>query len=382
MATGFGLANRFRPKAIAVETISNSPDEDAPRRIAPLAPVLFRKDSDEAASIQRVLRSPQPGPRNLPYCLHLIRLYGWGSIPGPHFTNGREVLAALTDLASSERYFGEPAFFQTRSGIRYRTLDVATASGAENHRDVCLATFAEAGLPLSTEFTTPKETFHLRDLLRDSVQNFHLQQKELPWTAIAYALYPSVGSRWTNRFGESFGWDELTEALLTAPFERNSCGGTHLLYALMLIRRTDRPLSTSVRAKLEERLKAAITSAIARQAADGHWPADWWADAPSKPVGDNRKIDDSNFTRLLITGHLLECLTFAPPGLQTPPEVYRRAARWLCRVLPDDRIDSKVSICPRTHAVCAVRNLVEANRNEVANRLPGPENVAGDVRLL
>ncbi|HEY7424958.1 MAG TPA: hypothetical protein VH682_12075 [Gemmataceae bacterium] len=131
--------------------------------------MLFGKDSDEAVCIQRVLSSPQSGPRNLPYCLHLVRLYGWGSMPGPHFTNGREVLAALTDLAASERYFGEPVFFPTRSGIRYRTLEVASAQGAENHRDVCLATFAEAGLPLSTEFTTPKETFHLRERWRLSI---------------------------------------------------------------------------------------------------------------------------------------------------------------------------------------------------------------------
>jgi hypothetical protein len=366
VAVGFGLTKWSRTKATAAEAASNNLDGDAPRRVGSLAPVLFGNDTDEAVCVQRLLRSPQPGPRNLPYCCHLLRLYGWGSMPGPHFTSGREVLAALTDLSASERYFGEPAFFQTRSGIRYRTLDVASANGAENHRDICLATFAEAGLPLSTEFTTPKETFHLRDLLRDSVQNFHLQQKELPWTAIAYALYPSVGSRWTNRFGESFGWDDLTEALLAAPLERGSCGGTHLLYALTIIRRveeTDRLLSTSVRAKLDERLKALIASACVRQAADGHWPMDWWADMVSKPGVPKQRVDESLFDRLLITGHLLECLTLSPPEFQPPVEMYRRAARWLCRALQDDRMDSKVSICPRTHAICAVRSLVETNRN-------------------
>jgi hypothetical protein len=366
VAIGFGLTKWSRTKATAEETLSNNLDADAPRHVGPLAPVLFGKDSDEAVCIQRLLRSPQPGPRNLPYYLHLLRLYGWGSMPGPHFTSGRDVLAALTDLATSERYFGEPAFFPTRGGIRYRPVVIASGNGAENHRDVCLATFAEAGLPLSAEFTTPKETFHLRDLLRDSVENFHLQQKELPWTAIAYALYRHPGSRWTNKFGETFGWDDLTEKLLAAPFERGSCGGTHLLYALTVIRRVegpDRSLSAAIRTRLDERLKAVIGFASARQAADGHWSADWWTEASSKPAGDNRKINDSTFTWQLITGHLLECLTLAPPELQPPADVYRRAARWLCRVLPDDRIDNKVSICPRTHAVCAVRNLVEENRN-------------------
>ncbi len=364
ITAGFGLANRSLPKAIVVETVSNNSDEDAPRHIPPLAPVLFSKNSDEAACIQRVRGSPQPGPRNLPYCLHLIRLYGWGPIPGPHFTSGREVFVALTDLSSSERFFGEPAFFRTRSGIRYRTLEVASAGGAENHRDVCLATFAEAGLPLSTEFATPKEKFHLRDLLRDSVQNFHLQQKELPWTAIAYALYPAVGVRWTNRFGESFGWDDLTEALLAAPFERGSCGGTHLLYALMVIRRVegrDRPLSAPVRARLEERLKALIAAAVSRQATDGHWSADWWADVGNKPVDTKKRDNDSPTTRLLITGHLAECLTLMPPELQPSADVYRRVAHWLCCFLATNQIDDRESFCPRTHAVCALRNVVETN---------------------
>jgi hypothetical protein len=374
VTAGLSLANRFRSKANVTESISNNPEEDSPRRIGPLAPVLFGRDSDEAACIQRLLRSPQPGPRNIPYCLHLVRLYGWGSIPGPHFSSGREVFAALTDLTASERYFGEPAFFQTRSGIRYRTIEVASAMGAENHRDVCLATFAEAGLPLSTEFTTSKEIFHLSDLLRDSVQNFHLRQKELSWTAIAYALYPSVGSRWTNRFGELFSWDDLTEALLTAPLERGTCGGTHLLYALMAIRRreaTDPVLSPPVRARLDERLKALIASVCARQAADGHWPLDWWADAEKKTAEPKTRANDSPFIRLLIAGHLLEALTHAPPEFQPPADVYRGAARWLCRALQNDRMDSETAICPRTHAICAVRNLVEANRSQAAHRSPG-----------
>lgn len=363
---GIGLAKRSHPNAPAEATVSNAADEDVPRRVASLAPVLFDKDSDEAVCIQRLLRSPQLGPRNLPHCLHLVRLYGWGPIPGPHFTSGREVLAALTDLATSERYFGEPAFFQTRSGIRYRTAEVASADGVENHRDVCLATFAEAGLPLSTEFTTPKKTFHLRDLLSDSVQNFHLQQKELPWTAIAYALYPNVGSRWTNRFGESFGWDDLTESLLATPFERSSCGGVHLLYALTIIWRIDGSqcsLSAPLRAKLEERLKAIIGSACSRQAADGHWSLDWCAEWVSKAVRSNRHIEDSPSTRLLITGHLLECLTFAPPELQPSADVYRRAARWLCRVLQDDKMNEKKPICPRTHAISGVRNLIDLGKS-------------------
>jgi hypothetical protein len=306
----------------------------------------------------------------------MLRLYGQGPMSGPHFFSGREVLAALTDLATSERYFGEPAFFPTRTGIRYRSLEFASAMGAENHRDICLATFAEIGLPLSTELTTPNERFRLQDLLRDSVQNFHLQQNELPWTAVAYGLYPSPGPRWTNRFGETFSWDQLTEAVLEAPFRGSSCEGTHLLYALTVIRRVEgqgHTLAPPLRARLDERLGAMIASACARQAADGHWTSDWWADAAREPVSPNRKVDDSISTGLLITGHLLECLTLASPELQPPADVCRRAARWLCRILADNRMTTEESYCPRTHAICAVRNLIEADRNELAGKPFGPE---------
>jgi hypothetical protein len=304
-------------------------------------------------------------------------------MPGPHFNSGCEVLGALTDVATSERYFGEAAFFPTRSGIRYRPRKRSLQVGAENHRDVCLATFAEAGLPLSTPFTTPNEVFHLRDLLNDSVQNFHLQQDELPWTAVAYALYNIAGESWTNRFGEKFGWDQLTEALLDAPFARGSCGGAHLFYALMIIRRLEPSLAAPVRARLDERLKTAIASACALQTADGSWPMDWWAQAAGEPAYSGQRVNESPFHRLLITGHLLECFTLAPAELQPPMGLYRRAARWLCHVLQADHASQDVhNICPRTHAICAVRNLLDTNENPVAFRLPGSVVVSDDGRPL
>ena len=368
---GFRLTNRLSPVRTTVASALSSTGSDAPLRIGPLAPVLFGKESAEAEFVERMLRAHQPGPVSLSYCCHLLRLYGWGGMPGPHFMSGREVLAALTDSAASERCFGEPVFFLTRSGIRYRPLERSfaktreNARGTENHRDICLATFAEAGLPLSAKFTTPERAFQLRDLLRDSVENFHLGQEELPWTAVAYALYASPGPVWANRFGEVFEWDALTEALLAAPFQGGSCGGTHLLYALTLIRRvegTNRPLGSATHVRLDGRLKAVIASACVQQATDGHWLTDWWVDAADEAAAPRRPGEDSVFARLLITSHLLECLTLEPPELQPPAEVYRRAAQWLCRVLRDGKTVNESSVCPRTHAVCAVRNLVEAHR--------------------
>jgi hypothetical protein len=273
-------------------------------------------------------------------------------------------MGALTDVRNSERNFGEAAFFPTRSGIRFRTVEVATAMGVENHRDVCLATFAEAGIPLSAEFTTPTQTFHLRDLLRDSIQNFHLQQQELVWTVIAYALYAMPGSSWTNRFGETTGWEQLVDALLATPFQTSSCGGTHLLYSMLVVRRVEneRCISPSLRSRLEHRIREAIRCASARQDPDGFWSMNWWGDSADELAEIARRVDDSLFARLLITGHLLECLTLAPPELQPQSESYKRASSWLMRVLNDERIVKQQNYCPVVHAICAVRNLCEKDQ--------------------
>src|SRR5262249_33876457 len=150
--------------------------------------------------------------------------------------------------------FGESAFFPTRTGIRYRSLAMsAQLTGLENHRDVCLATFAELDLPLTTEFKYDGSAYSLRDLLRDSLANFHLQQEELAWTAIAYTAYLGPKQSWKNRFGEHFTWSDLAESLIKTKVQRTACCGTHLLYAAVLIRRLDElspALAGSTRAKL------------------------------------------------------------------------------------------------------------------------------------
>jgi hypothetical protein len=304
-------------------------------------------------------------------CCHLLRIYGLETFRHARFTSGREVIGVLTDQKSSEAFFGKPIFVQSRSGIRYRDAAIENMPTGENHRDICLATFAELGLPVSTPLTAVNGSYSLRDLLRDSVENFHLQQEELPWTAVAYALYFDSGVRWTNRFKESFGWDELTEALLATPFERGSCGGTHILYALCIIRRvdgTDALLSGSVRARLDEYLKTAIEAAVARQAGNGHWPMAWSAELPTSSLAPNKSLGDSALGRLVVTGHLLECLTLVPPDLEPPERVFRQAARWLCQALDDPQVLRETHFCPLTHALCAVRTLVDANRMSGAQR--------------
>jgi hypothetical protein len=335
---------------------------DIPWHVEPLVRPIFAKDSPEAVWTNRVLQEQSQGPLNVSYCCHLLRLYGLGRIPHPRFVSGREIVAVLTDQRLSKSEFGQPIFFQTRNGIRYRDLNLQKIPAGENHRDFCLATFAELGLPLSTPITILEQSFSIRDLLQDSVENFDIRQEELPWTAVAYALYLAPQRQWTNRFGESFDFDELVSTLMEVPLDRASCGGTHLLYALTIVSRVDSSmayLSDLVRQRVFEYLRKCTMIAANSQHTQGYWPWDWHTKDGSDPDGQSASPRDVCTARLVVTGHLLEWLEMLPVEVQPPAQVYRSAARCMCEMLRNDlrRADFD-GFCPRVHALCAIRALI------------------------
>jgi hypothetical protein len=308
-----------------------------------------------------MLQEPPAGPVNVSYCCHLLRLYGLESFRHPRFASGRDVVGVLTDQKVSESILGEPIFFQTRSGIRYRDPGIQKIATGENHRDICLATFAELGLPLSTPMTAVEGSFTLRELLRDSVASFDLKQEELGWTAVAYALYLTPQGRWRNRDGESFTFDDLANALMQARLGQASCGGAHLLYAMTVLWRADASeacLSASVREALTQHLRQQTTAAMRALANEGYWTPNWHVRL--KPGSATRLARDNDDMRFTVTGHLLEWLEMVPVELQPPPDVYRRVARWLCATLGGSVSGKTRSdfYCPFVHAVCGVRRLV------------------------
>jgi hypothetical protein len=147
----------------------------------------------------------------------------------------------LTHQAHAEKFFGESLLFQTRNGVRYRLPSSGSPANeeGESHRDLFLATFAELGLPLSTPLNIATGSFTLRDLLRDSVANFDLQQQEIVWTAVAYCLYLPPQNRWQNRDEMWFTFDDLANELLHRPLREGTCGGAHLLFAMTFLARVD-----------------------------------------------------------------------------------------------------------------------------------------------
>ncbi len=263
----------------------------------------------------------------------------------------------------SESFFGEPIYFQTRSGLRYRDPAIQKIVNGENHRDICIAAFAELGLPLSTPMTLADGTkYSQAELLRDSVENFDIKQRELAWTAIAYALYLPPQRGWTNRYRESFIFDDMANELMRTPLHKASCGGAHLLYALTVLWRVDVSaacLSAPVRESLMQHLQRQTALAVKSQAKEGYWTLDWHTADQGESEARRISSPDTPSTRLLATGHLLEWLEMLPMELQPAPSVYRRAARWLCAALGERfPLKSPDDFCPCVHAVCSVRTLL------------------------
>lgn len=329
-----------------------------PLRIEPRNRALLSPDSDEAVAVARMLREPRSEPLNVSTCCHFLRLYGLGAFSHARFKTGQDVVDTLTNQERSKEVLGELMFFPTRSGIRYREIAIQKISTGENHRDFCLANFAELGLPLSTPMTVADGTYSLHDLLRDSVENFTTDQTELGWTAIAYALYMHESIGWTNRYGESFRFDDLARKLIQSPLSRASCAGAHLLYAMTILARADstgRFLSDAARDELLGHLRMLSRQAVASQRPEGFWQLNWY-----DPKSTLRRPEFDDLTsRLLATGHLVEWLQLLPDEFQPPDDCYVRAARWLgAGIREKTPIVKPGDFCPCVHAVCSVRKLL------------------------
>lgn len=145
----------------------------------------------------------------------------------------------------------------------------------EAHRDQLLAVLGEIGIPLDAPVTTDRGPKPLRGLLDDSVANFSLDQGEIEWTALAYALYLPPQRQWTDKFGTAFQFDQLARELMRRELgEQRACSGTHLLYSLAVLCRVDESepvLSQDTRRELRRYLAAMSDRAAASQRIDGSW---------------------------------------------------------------------------------------------------------------
>jgi len=332
-----------------------------PLRIPPLVKGILPLSEKERSWVYQQIQPPYEDKLPAAAGYHLLRVHGQqGRFHHRDFQTGNDFLALLADSRKSAAYYGQPTLIRTRTGIRFPIQDGSrNDGGTEWHRDQCLAALAELGLSLSLSLRVDEQNYFLREALKDSLANFHLQQKELAWTGLAYALYLPPGREWANRFGERFSFDDLVIALIERPLHKESCGGSHLLYTLTILCRVDRAipiLTDSVRSRLDDWLHKVVQAATQTQHPDGTWPIDWYRGLLRDPKAWNYV---PGVDRLVITGHVAEWLLYLPEDLQPPVETYRRAAQWLYQEFKKASPKQHwARICPFSHAACVVRHLM------------------------
>jgi hypothetical protein len=301
-----------------------------PLRVSGATKHLIPLSTDEYRVLSALVQPPRKhGRLTNSYLLHLLRVHGLDEqLQGSELRSGEQIKIALTG-------------------------------------DQVLASLGELGLPLSQPIVSGQSKGSLRQVLEDSVANFYLKQRELAWTTLAYSLYLPPQKSWTNRFGETFTFDDLASAMMDVRLDEQSCAGTHSLYSLTILARVDRQspvLSDTVRVRLGNRLERAVAAAVHAQDADGSWHPGWNRDL--LPEGVPRfwsPVDDAR-NRLIATGHLAEWFLYLPAELAPPDRVLIRAAGWIrTKLLAATADDVEQSFCPYTHAACLLRRVAYAN---------------------
>lgn len=330
----------------------------------PLVPVPARDIAEFQRHFQPRLRST---PTELPQAyhslsIHVLRVTGRnGCFLDDMLPDALSVMRTFLESDFGEEVYGEPPLCETRYGVRMMSLSIVNrlnGSAREAHDHQTLAALAELGVPLSEPVRLRSTNHTLREVLNDAVANFYLEKRELGWTAVAFASYLPPQRDWTNKFGQVFTFDDVVGKLLEGGFSRASCGGVHVLYALMFVYQADAHfalLTDSTRERLTDAIDSTMVQVIRNQNADGSWSIGW-----HEPRTATTGLVDDDDSRFLVTGHLGELLLSGPISDRVGDDILERAGRW---ILPELRIRLQGSfveqVCPLAHALCFVRGIAE-----------------------
>jgi hypothetical protein len=218
------------------------------------------------------------------------------------------------------------------------------------------------------------EVFTFQDFLADSIANFHLDQEEIEWSALAYVCWLPPHRVWTNKYGETFSFDRLATELIERPLTESVCAGSHLVQAMIVLARVDREhcpiLSSRIRDKLKNRLTAIVRAAETAQAPDGSWGVDWHERPFNQQDGQTCSGGRESLSeRLLATSHISEWIMLLPEELQVSDDRLRRAGHWLYKELRG--LDSQAvlaNFCPCTHGAIVLQMIRNGAAEVVVDR--------------
>lgn len=335
-ASACGVAWWLRPAAEDFTRheplLHNQPAEVAPRYDVPAV------ISDE--QLTRVLTKLRPRfPQNQPKINHVDHaLRFWGAdveFADPAFLSGPEMRRLLTDHEAFRTAWGpktRPLLQPKDHGVAVRTQQGdATAS----HVDHTLATLAECGTSLDHPIRLAGQSATMRDVLRQALTSFELNQHEYEWTVLALALYAEDGQPWYTPAGERIDFDRLVGRVIRQRYGQGVCYGFHRLYSLTVVLRLDDEkhlLSPAARADAVAHLAEATRRLAANQNAAGYWERNW-QDLSVPANEDDTALGGPLARRILATGHALEWWALVPEDLRAellPDQtVIVRAAQWL-----------------------------------------------------
>jgi hypothetical protein len=207
----------------------------------------------------------------------------------------------------------------------------------------------EAGVPLDHRFTHQKETRTLGDVVDDAHALFRPSQvigqpNAVPWSIIAFARTTSpMRATWTNAWGESVDFDAVVDDALRlmeqasaplaqamredrpestrAPVHGFTCGGAHMLYALLTAAQTG-----FAGKERHDRIRFQSDLMLWRMRADRALIERFYKERAAQPGAYWFELD----AKVKLLGHGEECLAFAARRgvvkLSEPQQKQRREA--------------------------------------------------------
>jgi hypothetical protein len=207
--------------------------------------------------------------------------------------------------------------------------------GALVHQDNLLTAFAELGYPSNTPIIAvpadarvdnskgsfPGVQAALSDLVQGAISYFSPRQ-ELEWTIEALVRYLAPQQEWTNRFGETFTFNDVAGELLRRVPGEGSCIGLHTVYALVCLFRVNmqhRVLADGVAALIErylQRRSQALDADVDSKEYSFHRLDNKWPAAFRNSTEDRSEWMDAN--QLTYVSHHLEWIAYARRPLAHP----------------------------------------------------------------
>lgn len=342
------VGNAARPEPVFV--VSEHPIRLTAYPIANLIP---------ADDLKRIRRSLRPnldtdqfaGTVPIPMVLHALRFSGGSTRFAAHSTDrgafvdapdGRRMVQCLLDhreFSRTARFAGDGLLTRSAYGVRVLTAFHGLGTNAElaTHFGKVAQVLGEVGVPSHYQVRTMDNySGTVADIVREDAASIS-PGVELEFVACAIARYGARQHVWYNRFGNACSFDSVANSLMSSSPESCACRGTHLPHALIVMLRCDSArhlLSHSCAADVREFLQKMSGTLQSRQRADGSWDWDWPTEGKTASVRPFLYRDDL-VAKLVITGHHLEWMAFAPPDCRPPREVIRRAALWVCAEWPN-----------------------------------------------